>query len=165
MGCLVRTGLIPMDLVCSVAGLEAGAAYSALAQRNKGKDLGKAHIKIALAFFSKIPETEVLQGNTELQNCLKTFWDEVVNKCDEETLGQHIQIFKLTKPKKASKEILGGNYVRITIRMIPANTIQNHAERLEISLLEAFASHKWALKSGPAPRSANERKVGAIRGR
>ena len=93
-----------------------------LRTKNRGKNLGSAHIPIALQFLATLPDTIDFKESKDLMGALKLFWDEVVLKVPKAELPFHIQVFRLSKPKKANAAIIGGGYARMTLRFARPRT-------------------------------------------
>ena len=74
-GMLGRTVLIPGELHCVEAGLEAGRKFAKLRAMNRGKNLGSAHIPIALQFLATLPDTIDFKESKDRMGSLKLFWD------------------------------------------------------------------------------------------
>ena len=161
-GYLERTALIPADCKPVEKALARGQKFAKLRQESKGKNLGSGHIPIGLDFLKTIPEDPSLAGNAALMEALDKFWQEVVMKCNQEELAFHLQVFRVNKPKHANSSIMGGGYARISFRFAPASPGQQHAARLEETLVAAFKELGWDVKYGTPPKSKKEMVVADI---
>ena len=162
------TTLVPGDLFFVQESLDEGKEFAAEAQRKKGVNLGSAHVRIALKGILGMAKTEELQDQAELQDGIKAFWKEVVTAHPKEDLPFFISVFRVTKPRKASAEVMGGTYAKVTFRFTNVNPLfpaSQTAFNFQAAVLKAFRNKGWQVKAGAAPRSTNERLLKEIANR
>ena len=155
-GLMEWTVFCPGNLHFVLEGLAEGREFAKQAQRRKGENLGQSQIKIAMRTLQAMGTTSALADEKDFLTCLKTFWEQVVMKHAEEELPFFIQMWRVSKPKKASKEYFEGGYAKLQFRFSPATQSylsSAHAEALQAALLQMAKVMNWQIKVGTSPRS------------
>eukprot|EP00930_Biecheleria_cincta_P065865 TRINITY_DN51781_c0_g1_i1.p1 TRINITY_DN51781_c0_g1~~TRINITY_DN51781_c0_g1_i1.p1 ORF type:complete len:299 (+),score=77.49 TRINITY_DN51781_c0_g1_i1:68-898(+) len=160
-----RTVLVPGNLACVEAALATERQVAKMRQEKRGQNLGSAHIPIAIKFLSMIPDTADFAEEKTLLESLKQFWKEIVLKLPKAELPFHIQVFRVSKPKKASKEVMGGNYARLSFRFAPPDHLQSLASKLEVNFVMTCKNLGWEVKCGTPPKTAKQRRLLDMLGR
>ena len=158
-GYLEKTALVPGEVLCVQEALKAAQKIGKKRQQKRGQNLGSAFVQIGLKLLSQIPATPELQDCSHLLEVLKQFWDTIVEKVSEEELPLYLQIFKVSKPRKANSSIMGGGYAKLTWKFAPMDSEQSVTSQLEIALFRAFKAKGWDVKLSTPPRSTKERAV------
>ena len=158
-GVFERTCLVPVDIHCVKETLKLAVKIGKDRQKRRGQNLGSAHVPLAIQFLSTLGDTKEFQGQTGLLDLVEQFFEEVVNKVDKEELPYFINIFRLTKPKKANGKVMGGEYARLSIRLAAPDTLQDTANKVELEMVSTFKHLGWEVKWGTPPATTKERRV------
>ena len=156
------TVLLPGLLFFVTEGLDEGKRYALEASQKRGQDIGSSHIRIAIKTLAALPKTPELKEARELFQALQEFWDKIIKAFDHKELQHFIQVFKISKPKKASMNIIDGGYAKLTFRFTPTTPlfeVSRHAEALLTALIRCFKALNYQVKAGTPPRSYAERRL------
>lgn len=166
-GFLLRTILVPITCMMVVEGLAEAKAFAKELKGKRGQDIGPAHVRIFLAAMKGLASWEEAAKDALLRGPFEVFWNEVVMKVDAETLKEHVQIFKIFKPKimgkvrvkvgEEDKEL--GEYARIQMRMRPGSRLDSRSEDFQEALLDFARRQGWKVQVGTAPKTTKERKL------
>ena len=137
--------LLPADLLPVVKGLEEGTKCAQEVRGNRGKNIGPAHGRIAIKFIKALSEMEQVKADKELVAAMQAFWVGIIQQVSPEELVDHIQIFRLTKPKQVSddtKNKVGYVYAKLLCRFRPPTTKSRLASNFEEELTRCSRSGK-----------------------
>ena len=156
------TVLAPSEALCVAEGLDEGKLFAQEAKERKGQDLGtSAHVRIGVRFLAALGKMEEFSKDEVFARALQTFWESKVKNLSAEELKDEIQVFRVTKPKTASKQSTEalGSYARVCFRLKPATIRCAVSATLQEEILRIMKKEQWHLKYGAAPRSQNERNL------
>ena len=162
-GYLEHTTLVPHEEPMITAALLGGQEHEEEKRKQKGENIGSAHVGICLKSLMALGKSDDLKKPEfqDLENALEKFWLEVVNVKPQQEMAEEICVFKVFKPKHPSKAIVEsfGMYSRMVFRFKQPTRLSTQASDLEEQLLAYFKARKWKVMSGTLPKAKKERDV------
>eukprot|EP00930_Biecheleria_cincta_P097754 TRINITY_DN89435_c0_g1_i1.p1 TRINITY_DN89435_c0_g1~~TRINITY_DN89435_c0_g1_i1.p1 ORF type:complete len:242 (-),score=73.20 TRINITY_DN89435_c0_g1_i1:8-733(-) len=161
-GYLEHTVLIPQEDPMIAAALQGAKEHEEEKRRNKGKNVGSAHLGICMKALQALAASDDLkQPEHSALKLAEVFWKEVVMVKSQQEMSEDICVFKVFKPKQPNKEIVEtfGVYSRVVFRFKQMTKLSTQAVDLEEQLILYFKLKKWKVMSGTPPKAKKERDV------
>ena len=158
---LVRTVLTDAESPPVIAGLAAGTEHNKLVAKQKGANVGAAHTKICLAFMQALLQTKDfkdLAADHPLKAIIVDWW-RLMRTWTPDKLAEQLMIFKLTKPRVASKVDGLATYAKLQI------AFHKDSQEVALRLVQFMEEQGAVVKVGTAPQSTKERKVRDLLGK
>ena len=168
--------LVDIEWECTRDGLEEGKIFNEQVKAQPGENIGSPHVRIAMKFFMALGKMPGLEPKF-LEKLMK-WWQNSIQQKDASEVALAVPLFKLRKPQvqkagwQKKKDFGGGSSASAaaaaTTQEVEEETWVDQYAKLQMALrdqeimmaiVEALEKRGGSIKSGPAPKSHNERDV------